>query len=172
MLSLGLWRTSLAPSFWPRAPKEKLFDGRDVYEWYTGMKGSEPQWDRWRQRSRIREPGRDRLVCERQLQSWAEALSAGDRAHPLACQRDVAVRCPGRGARGRRSNTGFRLIDSATAGGQHVRLGGQHLLLLVRPKWLSPDGRSFTLVFTGGGKGKNNDSLNTVRGTFRLRGEP
>jgi hypothetical protein len=38
------------------------------------------------------------------------------------------------------------------------------------PKWFSPDGRSFTLVFTGGGNGKNNDSLNTVRGTFRLRG--
>ena len=39
------------------------------------------------------------------------------------------------------------------------------------PKWLSSDGRNFTLVFTGGGKGKNNDSLNMVRGTFRLRNE-
>ena len=27
------------------------------------------------------------------------------------------------------------------------------------PKWFSTDGRSFTLVFTGGGNGKNNDSL-------------
>ena len=40
------------------------------------------------------------------------------------------------------------------------------------PKWLSDDGRSFTLVFTGGGKGKNNDSLNTVRGTFQRRNTP
>ena len=40
------------------------------------------------------------------------------------------------------------------------------------PKWLSRDGRSFTLVFTGGGNGKNNDSLNTVRGTFRLQNRP
>ena len=37
------------------------------------------------------------------------------------------------------------------------------------PKWFSPDGRIFTLVFTDGGNGKNNDSLNTVRGTFGLR---
>jgi len=40
------------------------------------------------------------------------------------------------------------------------------------PKWFSPDGRSFTLVFTGGGHGKNNDSLNNVRGTFELRKVP
>jgi hypothetical protein len=36
------------------------------------------------------------------------------------------------------------------------------------PKWFSADGLSFTLVFTGGGNGKDNDSLNTVRGTFQL----
>lgn len=33
-------------------------------------------------------------------------------------------------------------------------------------KWHSPDGRSFTMVFTGAGRGKDNDSLNLVRGTF------
>ncbi len=31
------------------------------------------------------------------------------------------------------------------------------------------DGRSFTLVFTGSGNGRNNDSMNTVRGTFQTR---
>jgi hypothetical protein len=36
------------------------------------------------------------------------------------------------------------------------------------PKWFSDDGVSFTLVFTGGGNGRNNDSLNTIRGTFEL----
>src|SRR5690606_28835139 len=30
-------------------------------------------------------------------------------------------------------------------------------------KWMSEDGRSATLVFTGGGRGKNNDSFNTVK---------
>jgi hypothetical protein len=37
-------------------------------------------------------------------------------------------------------------------------------------KWLSEDGREFTLVFTGAGLGFNNDSFNTIRGRFALRG--
>ena len=35
-------------------------------------------------------------------------------------------------------------------------------------KWLSIDGKNFTLIFTGGGQGKNNDSFNTTRGSFAL----
>lgn len=37
-------------------------------------------------------------------------------------------------------------------------------------KWLSEDGRSFTLNFTGGGQGADNDSFNTVYGTFTVSG--
>ena len=33
-------------------------------------------------------------------------------------------------------------------------------------KWISEDGRAATMVFTGGGRGKNNDSFNTVRVIF------
>jgi Domain of unknown function (DUF4185) len=33
-------------------------------------------------------------------------------------------------------------------------------------KWISEDGNSATMVFTGGGRGKNNDSFNTVRVKF------
>ena len=36
-------------------------------------------------------------------------------------------------------------------------------------KWLDKDGRGFTLVFTGAGRGKDNDSFNLVRGRFDLR---
>jgi hypothetical protein len=36
-------------------------------------------------------------------------------------------------------------------------------------KWLSPDGKDFTLVFTGTG---SNDSWNSVRGTFILKNNP
>ncbi len=41
--------------------------------------------------------------------------------------------------------------------------------LAFAPKWLSEDGQAFTLSFTRGGRGKNNDSFNTVRGRFVLR---
>jgi hypothetical protein len=36
-------------------------------------------------------------------------------------------------------------------------------------KWHSSDGLSFTMVFTGAGRGKDNDSLNLVRGRFGVR---
>ena len=35
-------------------------------------------------------------------------------------------------------------------------------------KWLAPDGKSFTLNFTGSGQGADNDAFNTVSGTFTL----
>lgn len=36
-------------------------------------------------------------------------------------------------------------------------------------KWQSRDGLQFALVFTGSGRGKNNDSFNLIRGRFELR---
>jgi hypothetical protein len=42
--------------------------------------------------------------------------------------------------------------------------------LAFATKWLSEDGRSFTLNFTGAGRGSDNDSFNTVCGTFTVRG--
>ncbi len=40
--------------------------------------------------------------------------------------------------------------------------------LAFATKWLSEDGKSFTLNFTGAGQGFDNDSFNTVCGTFDL----
>ena len=39
-------------------------------------------------------------------------------------------------------------------------------LICFAPKWFSNDGQEFTLVFTGAGNGRDNDSFNTVRGRF------
>jgi hypothetical protein len=36
----------------------------------------------------------------------------------------------------------------------------------IPAKWRSRDGREFTLVFTGAGRGKDNDSWNAIRGVF------
>jgi predicted amidohydrolase YtcJ len=35
-------------------------------------------------------------------------------------------------------------------------------------KWISTNGQQFTLVFTGAGRGRNNDSLNLIRGRFTI----
>jgi hypothetical protein len=60
------------------------------------------------------------------------------------------------------------------------RTEGRAFILAIEPNERMPydpvrragDGLGFTLVFTGGGNGKDNDSLNTVRGTFELRDRP
>ena len=38
-------------------------------------------------------------------------------------------------------------------------------------KWISRDGREFTLLFTGAGRGKDNDSFNLIRGRYQLHGD-
>ncbi|MFC2076880.1 DUF4185 domain-containing protein, partial [candidate division KSB1 bacterium] len=46
----------------------------------------------------------------------------------------------------------------------------QNVFFLSFPtKWMNPDGSGFTMVFTGAGLGKNNDSFNAVGGEFNLR---
>jgi len=42
----------------------------------------------------------------------------------------------------------------------------------IPPKWQSADGLSFTMVFTGAGRGKDNDSFNAVGGRFVRAGAP
>lgn len=41
-----------------------------------------------------------------------------------------------------------------------------HFFWNMPTKWQSRDGKRFTLVYTGGGRGKDNDSFNAVRGQF------
>jgi hypothetical protein len=36
-------------------------------------------------------------------------------------------------------------------------------------KWISRDGRDFTMVFTGAGRGKDNDSFNLIRGRYQVQ---
>jgi hypothetical protein len=42
----------------------------------------------------------------------------------------------------------------------------------IPTKWQSSDGTIFSLIFTGAGRGRNNDSWNMLRGRFLLRDQP
>jgi hypothetical protein len=44
-----------------------------------------------------------------------------------------------------------------------------NVFFFFAPKWWSEDGREFTLVFNGGGSGRDNDSFNAIGGTFLIR---
>jgi hypothetical protein len=80
-------------------------------------------------------------------------------------------------SRGRRGDRAWRIVEYWTPEEKfgHIRPGSDLdwadnvFFFSFAPKWISDEGRSFTLVFTGAGNGRNNDSFNTVRGRFQLR---
>jgi len=158
--------------FLARVPKDKVFAGRDAYEWFTGMTGSSPAWGPLAAKKPVFEnpegtgwcvsasynPGLQRyLLATEHTVSHQSVMSLFDAPEPWGPWTTVKYWTPN--DRFGRSRPGSRLDWSDNV-----------FFFSFAPKWFSPDGRRFTLVFTGGGNGKNNDSLNTVRGTFRLRG--
>jgi len=50
--------------------------------------------------------------------------------------------------------------------GDELDWGNNVFFLSFSPKWQSKDGKSFTLTYTGGGRGATNDSFNTLSGIF------
>lgn len=156
--------------FLARARKEKLFEGRDAYEWFAGLKDGEPVWSALGDKrpvfesaegtgwcvSAIYNPGLRRyLLATEQGQSHQGLLALYDAPTPWGPWTLVKRWAP-------EEPFGKARPGSALDWENNV------FFFSFAPKWFSADGREFTLVFTGGGRGKNNDSLNTVRGSFRL----
>jgi len=160
--------------FLARVPKDKLFTGRDAYEWFVGLNGSEPAWGLLAAKKPVFEnpegtgwcvsasynPGLRRyLLATEHTVSHSSVMSLFDAPEPWGPWTTVKYWTS-------KDRFGSRRPGSQLDWADNV------FFFSFAPKWFSPDGRSFTLVFTGGGNGKNNDSLNTVRGTFRLRHQP
>jgi hypothetical protein len=119
--------------FLARGHQDRIFESRDAYEWFTGTDGDAPTWGTLAgEAAGLREPGRDGLVPERELQPGAGPLPAGDRAQRLTRQHDVPVRRAT--AMGTVDNG--KILDDARSirprsRRQHPGLGGQRLFLLV-----------------------------------------
>lgn len=157
--------------FLARVPKGKLFTGRNAYEWFTGMRGDCPTWGSLADKQPVFENAEGTGWCV------SASYNTGLKRYLLATEHTV-------------SHSGvMSLFDAPEPWGPwttvtywtenepfgHIRPGSSLdwadnvFFFSFAPKWLSTDGRTFTLVFTGGGRGKNNDSLNTLRGTFQTR---
>ena len=154
--------------FLARAPKDKLFAGRDVYEWFTGMKDGRPAWGPLEAKTPVFEnpegtgwcvsasynPGLKRyLLATEHTASHSSVMALFDAPEPWGPWTTVKYWT---------ENERF----GQTRPGSNLDWADNIFFFSFAPKWLSEDGRSFTLVFTGGGRGKDNDSMNTVRGTF------
>lgn len=160
--------------FLARVPKDRLFAGRNAYEWFTGMNDGQPTWGSLAAKNPVFEnpegtgwcvsasynPGLKRyLLATEHTASHASVMSLFDASEPWG---------PWTTVRYWTEKERF----GQTRPGSSLDWADNIFFFSFAPKWLSEDGRSFTLVFTGGGKGKNNDSLNTVRGNFRLMNVP
>jgi hypothetical protein len=156
--------------FLARVHKSSLFAGREFYEWFIGTTDGLPLWGPLSAKKPVFEnpegtgwcmsvcynPGLGRyLLATEHTTSHAGVMSLFDAPEPWGPWTTVK----------------YWTADDRfgqTRPGSNLDWADNVFFFSFAPKWFSEDGRTFTLVFTGGGSGKNNDSLNTVRGTFPL----
>jgi hypothetical protein len=157
--------------FLARVPSDRIFEGRDRYEWFTGMNDGKPVWGSLDQKqpvfedpngtgwclSAIHNPGLGRyLLCTEHTRSHVDnQIGIFDAPEPWGPWSTVEYWTP--------KNRFGEIRD-----GSDLDWNFNVFFLAFSPKWFSPDGRNFTLTFTGGGRGRDNDSFNTVRGRFVL----
>ncbi|HEX2099056.1 MAG TPA: hypothetical protein VHF69_00245 [Candidatus Synoicihabitans sp.] len=157
--------------FLARARHDQLFDGRDAYEWFTGLVDGQPQWGPLSAKRPVFEdpagagwsvsashaPGINRyLLATEHETSSSGALGLFDAPEPWGPWTTVKY---------------WTVEEPFGAQRPGSTLPWKHNVFFFSfvPKWWSADGREFTLLFTGAGKGLDNDSLNTIRGRFVLR---
>lgn len=151
-----------------RVHNDRIFEGRDAYEWFAGMKDGEPAWGALSAKRPVFEdangtgwcvsasynPGLRRyLLATEHTASHAGVMGLFDAPEPWGPWTTVRYWSPTEQFGESRPGSELPWRDNV-------------FYFSFAPKWWGEDGRSFTLVFTGGGKGKDNDSFNTVRGQF------
>ncbi|OPZ19866.1 MAG: hypothetical protein BWZ10_00817 [candidate division BRC1 bacterium ADurb.BinA364] len=145
-----------------RSPQKGFFDSRDAFEFFGGLNDSgAPRWGALETKRPVFEdpagvgwcvsvshnPGLNRyLLCTEHDESHIGRMGVYDAPEPWGPWTTVY--------RWGDEYFGRRMIVENV------------FFMSFAPKWWSADGLEFTLVFTGGGRGKNNDSFNTIRGRF------
>lgn len=148
-----------------RSPAARLME-REAYEFFAGMKNGKPAWSR--------EVSAKRPVFEDPNGTdWVSSVT-----YNPGLKRYILMTSHTESSRGL-----WGVFDAPEPWGpwttvtyltQDNPFGAGHLepntfFWNMPVKWLDRDGRGFTLVFTGAGRGKDNDSFNLVRGRFDLR---
>jgi hypothetical protein len=157
--------------FLARVHQDRIFESRDAYQWFTGMGDGNPNWGTLEEKQPVFENPEGTGWCV------SASYNPGLRRHLLATEHTAS-----------KQNL-MSLFDAPepwgpwttveywtteekfgqTRVGSNLDWADNVFFFSFAPKWISEDGRSFTLVFTGAGNGRNNDSFNTIRGRFQLR---
>jgi hypothetical protein len=159
--------------FLARVHSDEIFEGREQYEWFTGSSNGQPTWGHLEDKrpvfenpdgtgwclSAIYNPGLERyLLSTEHTRSHASLLGLFDAPEPWGPWTTVRYWTP---------DDRFGEVRAGSG------LDWEHnvFFLAFSPKWTSAEGRDVTLTFTGAGRGRNNDSFNTIRGRFVVRSE-
>jgi len=156
--------------FLARVRPDRIFAGRAHYEWFAGMNDHEPRWGPHAQKqvvfedpngtgwclSAVYDPGLKRyLLCTEHENSHSSLIGLFDAPDPWGPWTTVKYWTPG-------EHFGQHRPGSDLDWRPNV------FFVAFTPKWFASDGISFTMNFTGGGSGKDNDSFNTVQGRFHI----
>jgi hypothetical protein len=152
-----------------RSPAARLMD-RGAYEFCSGVNGSRAVW--------TKDAARQRPVFEDRENGvgWVSSVCylAGRKRYVLMVEHTASSR----------GNLGIYDAPEPWGPWTTVHLAGEALgsafgtgqpqippntfFWNLPTKWHAGDGLSFTMVFTGAGRGKDNDSFNLVRGSFAV----
>tara|TARA_R110000744_G_C19370106_1_gene562399 strand:+ start:5508 stop:6680 length:1173 start_codon:yes stop_codon:yes gene_type:complete len=154
-----------------RANKDSLWTGRKAFKWYKGMNSGEPQWGTVIEKKPVFEDPEGVGWC---LSSF---YNLGLKRYILSLEHTE-------------THKGIMGIFDApepwgpwttvkywteeeyfgkTRPGNSLEWGNNIFFLNFNNKWLSKNGKKFTLNFTGGGRGQDNDSFNTLKGSFIVK---
>jgi hypothetical protein len=149
-----------------RAPKTRLME-RDAYEFYAGPSNARPRWSKHlADRRAIFEdpkgigptagisynPGLKRyLLCVENSQPTAGNLGVFEAPEPWGPWSTVVYLTQSTGTWFGHNNNGPHDVPA------------NNFFWHFPTKWMDPAGRDVSVNFTGGGRGRNNDSFNTVR---------
>lgn len=156
--------------FLARVHRDQIFAGRDAYEWFAGLQDGLPLWGPLSAKKPVFEDPNGTGWCV------SASQAPGLKRYLLATEHGATER------------SSMGLFDAPTPWGPWTtvqywseqepfgqqRPGSTHewranvFYFSFVPKWWSADGREFTIVFTGAGRYKDNDSFNSIRGRFTL----
>ncbi|MBZ0258113.1 DUF4185 domain-containing protein [bacterium] len=154
--------------FLARVHKDHIFDGREHYQWYMGINVGYPVWGPVEARqpvfvdpngvgwclSAIYDPGLGRyLLCTEHTKSHSSLLGVFDAPTPWGPWTTVKY-------------YDEKVCFGETRPGSNLDWNHNIFFMAFAPKWFSQDGARFTITFTGGGRGNDNDSFNTLHGRF------
>ncbi len=153
-----------------RVHKASLWEGREAFEWYKGMETEKPLWGTVLEKKPVFEdpegvgwclsafynPGLKRYILSAEhTETHKGIIGIFDAPDPWGPWTTVKYWTEDK-------------YFGKSRQGDTLAWERNVFFLAFNNKWLSKNGKKFTLNFTGGGRGNDNDSFNTVKGSFIL----